>query len=110
MQRAALSHRLRTASRSDGDPLITNDWMRRFIPNAQLPSLASQAANLIRLIGDHFVRTGETYLCRLENDAAFVGALDADMLVDLLEGLETKKLIKGYGRAMLGDVPIQRHI
>jgi hypothetical protein len=96
MPRAALSHHLRTASRSDGDPLITSDWMRRFIPDAQLPSLSSQATNLIRLIGDHFVKTGEGYIGNLPNDAAVVGALNVNMLGELLAGLQSKGLVKQY--------------
>lgn len=58
IERAALSHRLRTAQGESEPPLITTDWLNRFRENSRLPSPAVQATNIIRYIGDQELRTG----------------------------------------------------
>lgn len=59
MQRASLSHQLRTASQASAIPSITLDWLERFLADSALPSPAIQAINIIRFVGDEVSRTGE---------------------------------------------------
>src|SRR5262245_26999500 len=59
LQRAALSHRLRTQTAPGSRPAaLTTDNIENFVQNAQLPHPATQVANLIRLIGDYVMNTG----------------------------------------------------
>ena len=60
IQRAALSHRTRIASRDNEPLVITTDWLNQFIASgAGLPSPGLQAKNIIRFVGDEVTRTGE---------------------------------------------------
>lgn len=94
LQRAALSHQLRTAQGASGGLMITTDWMERFSRNARLPSPPEQATNLIRLIGDTLAETGEGRLLDGATDAARVGAFNAAMFEQLRKELETRNVIQ----------------
>jgi hypothetical protein len=60
IQRAALAHRVRSAKDAGGEPpLITSDWLERFLQNARLPSPSEQAIGIIRLIGENVENTGK---------------------------------------------------
>ena len=61
MERAALAHRLRAVVATDEEPLITTDWLAKFCQNPTLPTPAMQATNLIGVIGQHVLDTGEPY-------------------------------------------------
>jgi hypothetical protein len=67
--------------------------MERFIPDARLPTPNLQATNILRLIGDHFAKTGAPYPCDPWVDPARVGALDLHTLQPLLNELVSKGLI-----------------
>lgn len=58
LQRAALAHRIRTASASE-PPMLTTDWFERFRAAPTLPTPGEQASNIVRFIGDEVLRTGE---------------------------------------------------
>jgi len=60
-QRAALSHAIRSKHDAGaGAPLLYADRVADFIKQDQLPSLARQAANVIRMIGDAVRDTGNS--------------------------------------------------
>lgn len=59
LQRAALAHRVRTAGGADGPPLLKSDWFERFLEASTLPTPSEQATNIVRLIGDEVLKTGE---------------------------------------------------
>lgn len=61
MERAALSHRLRSVVPTDEEPLITTYWLEAFQERPTLPTPAMQAANLLVVIGRHVLETGEPY-------------------------------------------------
>jgi hypothetical protein len=98
MQRAALSHLLQSAAGTDSTPKITSDWIERWRADARLPSPALQAANLIRLIGDEFSRTGDSYVLDEVVDTARVGTLSPQTLGRLCEELTAKGILQAIGR------------
>jgi hypothetical protein len=93
LQRSALSHRVRTAPRGQGEPLLTTYLFDAIVKAPQLPSQAVVAANLIRVVGDHASAKGEGYLLHEEYDAPLVGVLNRAMLSDIIEGLAKKELL-----------------
>jgi nucleoside 2-deoxyribosyltransferase len=102
-QRAALSHLLNSASQAGGGPMISMDWMERFVGNARLPSPPKQATNLIRLIGNRFIETGEGYVLDSATDTPRVGALNANMFSQLCKELEARNLIQAIEYKIEGD-------
>lgn len=92
-ERAALAHRVRTADRAGGRPVLTTDWLEHFVSEARLPNPAHQAMNIIRVIGDHESQMGEGYFVDGVNDAPLVGSFNQAMFDRLLAGLVEKKLI-----------------
>lgn len=101
MHRAAMSHKLRSASRSGSAIMIKTDWMEHFITNARLPSPGEQATNLIRLLGDYTLDTGEGYRLDDVADTALVGSLNAQMFGQLRNELEAKGLVQRLGSAQV---------
>lgn len=97
LNRAALSHRLSTAPRTGSGLMITTDWMKRFTPNARLPTPPEQATNLIRLIGDRLADTGEGYFLDDATDTARVGSLNTTMFNQLRKELEARNVIQPLG-------------
>jgi len=57
-KRAAISHRLRTATDGGQQPLIASYDLDDLVANAQLPSPAVQAINLLRFVGDRTSASG----------------------------------------------------
>lgn len=86
-QAAALSHNVRTTDRSRERPMLTTDWLERFVKDAALPSPALQAANLIRTIGDCLATSGEGYFIDGIRDAPLVGSFNQAMFDQLLREL-----------------------
>ena len=97
LQRAALSHLLRTTERKDEVLQITTEWMKKFVHDARLPNMAEQATKLIRLIGDHIAETGEGYYIKPTLDTARVGTIGRKMLYLLRDELLQKQLVKSMG-------------
>ena len=83
IQRAALSHRLRTASDGNSKLHLTSEWVERFIADARLPSLSEQASNLITIIGDHVSTHGRGFWLDSAPDVPRVGSINSQMLNDL---------------------------
>jgi hypothetical protein len=94
IQRAALSHKLRTTLKTGAHPIITTDWMEEFKRNVRLPTPPEQTVNLIRLIGDTLSETGEGYVFDSATDTSLIGSFDSNMFMQLLKDLEKKKLIQ----------------
>jgi hypothetical protein len=93
MKRAALSHALRRASDQSAEILVTMDWLDSFSKTARLPRPATQAANLIGVIGDHMAETGEGYFIDDVRDAPLVGAMSPAMFERLRTELANRGLI-----------------
>ena len=103
MQRAVLSHRIRTGSRTpprtDDDIFrITPDVLERIRTSGLLPNPAVQAMNLVRLIGDTQTASGTPISQFPVELHAIIGAFDRERAVHLAEELEEKKLLRTRGR------------
>jgi len=93
IQRAALSHRLRTAVRESKPLMITTDWLKHFAADSGLPSPAVQAANIIRYVGDEVSRSGEP-LTRLPVDfPAIIGAPNREFAARLAKELSERGIL-----------------
>lgn len=93
VQRAALSHHLRSAGRGT-IPLVTSDWLDRFLAEARLPGMEQQAANLVRLIGDHLRAQGEGLPLEDPTVAAQVGAFNWERFEELRDELVDEGVVK----------------
>ena len=99
MQRAAISHAMRTATRGSGAPMVTTTWLESFAPNARLPTPAVQATNLIQRIGDAVAETGEGYFIDDVVDTPLVGAFNRMMFDQLLTELINRGVVIRGGQA-----------
>lgn len=61
IERAALAHRIRGVVPTDEEPLITTYWLEGFRRDPSLPSPGMQATNLLTVVGQHVLETGEPY-------------------------------------------------
>ena len=80
LQRAILSHRIRVRSDVATDQhellCVTTDLLHSIGMEGQLPSVATQAANAIRFIGDHISRAGHALAIVPDEFHTVVGAMD----------------------------------
>jgi hypothetical protein len=95
IQRAALSHRLRTAARGSGPLMITTDWLKHFKSDSSLPSPAVQAINIIRFIGDEVTRSGERVSTFPVDFPAIVGAPNREFAAQLAKELRERGVLNG---------------
>lgn len=107
MQRAALSHALRTASRGADPLVVTTAWMEAFSRDARLPTPAAQATNLLARIGDVQSETGEGCFIDDVTDAPLIGAFNRQMFGALLQEVAASGLLKTIAQA---SVPNPREI
>ena len=106
MQRAALSHWLRTNTADRTMPFcITVEWVLQFAQNAKLPSQAAQAANLIALIGDSVSANGEGLLLDDRTHGSLIGAFDNIMLQQLTDELVKHDLVSRLQEAIIRQSP-----
>jgi len=95
-ERAVLSHHLRLAQDGKTTPTITSDWLKKFRSNARLPSPAIQAANIVRLVGDHIAQTGKRLERFPPEFVAVIGSPSWEFANDLAYDLvEQKTLVAG---------------
>lgn len=87
MQRAALSHALRTASGGASPLMLTTTWLEAFVPEARIPTPALQAANLIQKIGDVVSESGDGCFIDDVVDTPLIGAFNRQMFDQLLKQL-----------------------
>lgn len=99
-ERAALSHQVRIADRSNGRPLLDTFWIEHFVTEAFLPNPAQQAINLIRVIGDHQSEHGSGYFIDGVTDAPLIGSFNQLMFDQLLGDLLKKGLVTQSGDAI----------
>lgn len=97
MQRAALSHRLRSGQSDEVVPLISMRWIQETLPSLRPPSPAIQVANLIREIGDHVANSGEPYIPQPAT-VSVTGAINLRALNDIIRQLSGKGLIFDAGQ------------
>ena len=93
VQRAALSHRIRTktAERSKNDSdvfIITPDVLNSIPPIGGLPSPADRAANIVRFVGDSVSNSGKAIRRLPTHFHASIGAPNRQSAVRLIRELE----------------------
>ena len=99
VQRAVLSHRIRTKSgcapKAESELFrVTLDVLDSIRSDGKLPSLAMQAENLIRFIGDEVSRSGEG-IPRLPNCIhAIIGALNRKVAIQLANELRESGILR----------------
>lgn len=100
LQRAALSHRVRSAFQEQGKPpLLTTDWFNKFMEDdTGLPSPAIQAANVIRYVGDEIKKTGRAIENLPQGIASIAGAPTQSFALSLVRDLLTNETLKDNGR------------
>jgi hypothetical protein len=98
LRRAVLSHRVRTANDAGRilDMLITDSIDAFFADDPQLPSPAQQATNIVRLIGDSVVRTGQPLEMLPPSFSASIGSPSRDFALNLTYELKERGLVSGY--------------
>jgi nucleoside 2-deoxyribosyltransferase len=96
IQRAALAHRVRSAKDAGGEPpLITSDWLERFLQNARLPSPSEQAIGIIRLIGENVENTGKPLRQLPPHLWTSIGSPNPPFALNIAFELHTKGLVAG---------------
>jgi len=90
--RAVLLHRVRLAFDSGQQPLITTTMIES-LEGESLPVPTQQARNLLRIIGDHGVETGNAYSISFSTGAQ-VGVQNQGALYRLRDTLIQKELVK----------------
>jgi hypothetical protein len=107
VQRSRLSHRLRLAAddQSRGVPLLTVAVIKRFLSDgAPGPTPAQQAKNIVRVIGDHVLSTGEP-LDQLPTDLyALVGSPSPRAAGKLTIELQNRGLLDGTVANSFGGI------
>ena len=94
IQRALISHKLRSAEREDGSFVIENDWIEHLISEVSLPSPIIQAGHMIRFIGDEVRRSGEDLKVLPEHLHAVVGAPGRQSAIDLAIEMHDRGLLR----------------
>jgi nucleoside 2-deoxyribosyltransferase len=99
VQRSALSHHLRSAGR-ETTPVVNSDWLDRFLTEARLPSMEQQAANLVRLVGDHLRAHGDGLPLESPAVATQVGAFNPSRFGELRDELVAEGILKLISQGM----------
>lgn len=97
VQRATLAH-YTVANQSENKLTINTDVLERLAAVA-LPSPAAQASAIIRLVGDHIVKSGKKLKVLPDNLYCLVGASNPDMAFSLAKELHERSLLTGILRA-----------
>lgn len=106
LQRAALSHRLRTAVREGKQPIITTDWLEKFRAQSELPSPAMQAVNIIRFFGDEVSRTGEPVDSIPIALSAIVGSPNREFAMRLAKELCDRGVLKALDASSTAGIDL----
>lgn len=106
IQRAALSHRVRTASRGEAALMITTDWFKHFLAESSLPTPALQAINIIQFVGDEMTRSGEA-VGKLPIDfPAVIGAPNREFATRLAKELWERGLLNAIDASSSGGTEL----
>ncbi|WP_417835178.1 hypothetical protein [Thalassospira xiamenensis] len=95
IQRASLSHFIRSNQTPDNYPLLMSDWFRAFVSQAKLPNPAIQAQNIIRFVGNQLLNSGSKVRNLPTNFHAIVGSPSREFSVELVSELTKQGLITG---------------
>lgn len=95
IQRAALSHRLKMASREGAPIILTPDWEDRLLRDATLPSPAIQATNIIRYVGDETSKSGEQLPNLPVDFHSIIGAPNRRFAARLAKELLERRVLSG---------------
>ena len=95
IQRAILSHSLRTRSLAEEPLMITPEWVNDLLSNGSLPSPAVQAANIVRFVGDEVSRSGKPLGQLPVGFYAIIGALNREMAFHLMGELQERRILTG---------------
>lgn len=110
IQRALLSHRLRTRPPAEEPFRITPEWVNDLLSNGSLPSPTVQAANIVRFIGDDATRLGKPIFLLPVDIHAIIGAPDRNAVIRLTKELVEQKILTAnpLGTAVSHD-PVTEH-
>ena len=102
VQRAVLSHRIRTRSTEEpekaGDLFaISSEMLDSFRSNAVIPTPTVQAANIVRFVGDCVSRSGELIGKFPVELPAIIGALNRESAVRLIVELDDRGILAAGG-------------
>ena len=93
-----MSHSTRIASHNGHQLNLTNEWIESFVEDARLPTPATQAANLIAVVGDSVSQNGMGYFIDTKTDTSLVGSFDEVMFTSLLSELEKTAMVTTIAR------------
>ena len=94
VKRALISHKLRLMQKTDEPCLITREWLEHLISDGVLPTPSTQAANMIRYIGDEVSRSGND-LPRLPLGVhAIIGAPNRKAAIALAKELSEDRILR----------------
>ena len=94
MVRASLSNRLISFTQVEEVAALNTMYFEEFLKEAKLPSMAQQASNFIRLVGDCFSKTGEA-LRFDRTHYSRIGSLDSFQAVTLMKELVSSGIFSG---------------
>ncbi len=94
MERALISHKLRSAERQDRPFVIDDGWIEHLISEVSLPSPIVQAAHMIRFIGDEVRWSGEDLKGLPDHLHAVIGAPGRQSAIDLAIELHNGRLLR----------------
>ena len=107
VHRAALAHRIRTfkihtVTHEHSPYVITRETLDSIRANGELPSVAVQAQNAIRYIGDEVSRTGMPVKALPRDFCSIIGSFDQQSAVRLVEELFERNIVRigGHGSAV----------
>ncbi len=87
VQRATLSHLLRTKHENNERFMVDTIWLGKFLSNCRLPTPHERTANLIRYVGDHVSQTGDSISVPPDHIHAIIGAPNREAVIRLMKEL-----------------------
>ncbi len=97
VERAALSHRVRTTPQALVPTQIDESWISGFLASPALPNPSIQAANLIRVVGDYVSSEGTPFPIDAETLTPLIGAFDLHATNLLIMELVEQNLLRKQG-------------
>ena len=93
VQRASLSHLLRTKHENHEHFMVDATWLRELLPDCRLPTPDERAANLIRYIGDQVSQTGDSISVPPDHLHAIIGAPNREAVIRLMKELVARGIL-----------------
>lgn len=103
--RAVLSHRVRLETDAGRKPPeLLEEWLLEFVrQNPRLPTVAEQASNVVRYVGDLIQRTGRTVDTLPISFGATIGALSRDFALKVATELVDRGLLSAINAGNFGS-------